>query len=55
MQYLGFTDEYEVLTENGFRDFEAIKIVEGKIYNVEFSDGSNLEASYTHRFKTLKL
>lgn len=44
-------DGFEVLTENGFKDFYGIKETVGQIHRIEFDDGSDLECSSNHLIK----
>lgn len=44
--------KYEVLTKDGFKDFDAIKRTEGEIYRLLFDDGSYLDCSFTHKVLT---
>lgn len=45
-------DEYEILTENGFQDFEGIRIGESdKLVKLIFDDNSILECTYEHLIK----
>ncbi|WWD12685.1 hypothetical protein CPL00187_CDS0001 [Escherichia phage GoldenSnicker] len=45
-------DGFEVLTENGFKDFDGIKETFGMIWKLTFSDGSYLECSESHKLKS---
>lgn len=45
-----FTDEYEVLTSNGFKDFKGIKKTNEKSYRIVFSDGTDIICSWNHKF-----
>ncbi|AJD81977.1 phage terminase, large subunit [Yersinia phage phiR1-RT] len=50
MQFLEL-DGYEVLTDNGFKDFNGIKCTFGLIWRTEFNDGSHLDSSDGHLIK----
>ncbi len=45
-----FTDEYEVLTENGFQSFSGIKKTNELSYKITFNDSSDIICSYNHKF-----
>lgn len=45
-----FTDEYEVLTENGFQSFHGIKKTNELSYKIIFNDNSDIICSYNHKF-----
>ena len=45
-----FTDEYEVLTENGFQSFHGIKKTNELSYKITFNDNSDIICSYNHKF-----
>ena len=45
-------DEYEILTENGFQDFDGLRISKShNIIKLTFSDNSELECTYEHLIK----
>lgn len=50
MQFLEL-DGYEVLTDNGFKDFNGIKCTFGLIWRTKFNDGSHLDSSDGHLIK----
>lgn len=50
MQFIEL-DGYEVLTDDGFKDFNGIKCTFGLIWRTVFSDGSHLDSSDGHLIK----
>lgn len=46
-----FTDDLQVLTENGFKDFDGIKRTSAKTIRIEFNDGSELKSTESHLIK----
>ena len=44
-------DRYEILTENGFRDFSGIKKTKAKTILLTFSDKSHLRCTYSHKIR----
>lgn len=44
-----FSNNYEVLTDDGFKSFGGIKKTYGRLYRMEFDDGSHLDCSYSHK------
>lgn len=47
-----YNNDYDVLTDSGFQDFEGIKITEKNSYlHLKFSDESELECTYDHLIK----
>lgn len=45
-------DDFEVLTENGFKDFSGIKkSIKDRYFHISFDDGTELKCSYEHRIK----
>lgn len=44
---------YEVLTDDGFKDFEGVKKTTGKVYTIRLSDGTDFECSFDHLIKTI--
>lgn len=47
------TEDYQVLTDDGFKDFHGVKKTYGTIYRISFSDGSTLGCSRNHKLKTI--
>lgn len=45
-----FTDDWEVLTSNGFQSFNGIKKTNELSYKITFNDGSNIVCSFNHKF-----
>lgn len=43
--------KYQILTSNGYQNFDAVKRIETACYRVKFSDESELKAAYTHKIK----
>lgn len=52
MQEIKYTNSYEILTEDGFKDFDGIVKSNKETVKILFTDGSNIITSTTHRFKT---
>lgn len=45
------TSDYEVLTDNGWQDFNGIKKTTGRTLYISFSDGSHLKCSHNHQIR----
>ena len=50
--WVGGRNDMQVLTENGFKDFIGVrKSKVNSIYHIEFTDGTQLDATKEHRIK----